>query len=68
MEQHIPYNVCVYELVSKNYWLCYCHTVTFCSTEKDHYFLSISQASSEQVIKVLKSLRSGKLIEMTMYM
>lgn len=30
--------------------------------------LSFSQASSEQVIKVLKSLRSGKLIEMNMYM
>lgn len=31
-------------------------------------FLSIQQASSEQVVNVLKSLRSGKLIEMNMYM
>ena len=35
----------------------------------DHFiFLSISQASREQVINVLKSLRSGKLIEINMYM
>ena len=43
--------------------------VIFSSPEKNHLiFLFISQASSEQVIKVLKSLRAGKLIEINMYM